>query len=73
MAAKILQIIPANDWYGKYTEDGATFFEPLACWALVENDNGSEMVGLVPVDKELIPCTDADGFAEYIHRVKFGE
>ena len=38
MADKILQIVPAPDWYAKYEEDGEGFLEPISCWALIEKE-----------------------------------
>ena len=72
---KILQIIPATDWYVVYTGEGddrgLELFSRLACWALVEEDG----VGLggrqyqsrhvEGIDSEGDLATSAGNFKEY--------
>ncbi len=42
---KILQIIPAQDWYGLFSdEDNGYEFDPLVCFALVEGEEGTTEV-----------------------------
>jgi len=71
MATKIIQIIPATEWYAKYEEEGTSFFEPIACWALLDRGDGkTEIDGLVPAGSTLTPCKETDGFSEIIHKEK---
>ena len=40
----IVQIIPAVDWYAVFVgEDGKEIFDPVVCWALVEDVDGEEV------------------------------
>ena len=68
-----MQIIPATDWYAKYEEEGTTFFEPVACWAIVDQGGNTVTDGLVPVDGTLVQCKNTAGFTDFIHRVKIAE
>ncbi|MCF6290023.1 MAG: hypothetical protein L3J03_03355 [Desulfobacterales bacterium] len=71
MATKIIQIIPATEWYARYEEEGTSFLEPIACWALIDRgEDGTEIDGLVPAGNTLVPCKETDGFAEIINREK---
>ena len=70
MSAKILQIIPATDWYAKYEEEESVFFEPLACWALIDKAGETVIEGMVPVDSTMVPCRDTAGFVEILPRTK---
>ncbi|MBW2465968.1 MAG: hypothetical protein JRF02_01585 [Deltaproteobacteria bacterium] len=73
MTPKIIQIIPAADWYAKYEEEGNTFLEPVACWAILDRGGETVIEGLVPVEGTLVQCNNTKGFTEFIHREKIGE
>lgn len=48
MDDRILQIIPANDWYAVYEDvAGMPFFSRVVYWALIENDAcGNVVIGM---------------------------
>lgn len=73
MAVKILQIIPATDWYAKYDEEGTAFFEPIACWALIDKGGETVIEGMVPVENSMVPCKETAGFIEIVPREKVGD
>lgn len=69
---RILQIIPAKGWYAIHNEnvEGQPMREVrirLACWALVEDDDGHrEVVGMDALDT--VEITDEGGtFERYEH------
>jgi hypothetical protein len=67
---KILQIIPAIDWYAMYEiEDDANSHAPLVCWALVEDRDGDRhVVGLDSAETNTDFCENTSNFMGYIHR-----
>lgn len=73
MAVKILQIIPATDWYAKYEEEGTSFFEPIACWALLDKDGETVIEGMVPAENAMVSCNETAGFIEIVPREKIGD
>lgn len=51
MARRIIQIIPAIEWYALYGmgEGDEPHWTPIACWALCKEDNGEQVfVGVDP-------------------------
>ena len=67
---KILQIIPAQDWYAVFKGEGGPpqdALSPLACWALVELDDGTRSVEGLGADDYVDFVEDAGNFARYIH------
>jgi hypothetical protein len=67
---KILQIIPASDWYAVYFSSTRSieakvpkfFSDPLSCWALMEDDEKTRYVeGLVAVADDWQPRPAAEG------------
>ena len=79
MASKILQIIPAgNDWFIEISKEGKNpWYRPVACWALVEEEDGSRYVipmqagdlCLEPVEQATTP----DIFMSIYHRSEMEE
>ncbi len=65
---KILQIIPAADWFAVFKvageQDAAA---PLACWALVEYEDGSTRVEGLEVSGEVEFAEDQANFGGYVH------
>ena len=70
MNDKILQIIPAIGWSVELEEEGKNLRKyPLACWALVEMDDGSKVVMGMTSDQGgggLEFCQDKQ-FRRYVH------
>ncbi|MCS6329239.1 MAG: hypothetical protein H8K06_19460 [Nitrospira sp.] len=66
---KILQIIPANGWNALYAirpkenKNDPVWVSPLACWALVQQENVRYVVGL---DCTLSFCDQGDNFLGYL-------
>jgi hypothetical protein len=44
MKEKILQIIPAEGWYGVIARRGFAEEYPVACWALLEDKEGNRRI-----------------------------
>jgi len=66
MENRILQIIPANDWFA-VTDDiaGIPLFSRVICWALVEDDDfGNVVVGMTGSD---LGITEVSEGAAYCH------
>src|SRR5205807_242988 len=66
---KILQMVPASDWYAQDSNGGLS---PLICWALIETgalETAREILGMV-VDSFGKVCfaEDETGFSGYVHR-----
>lgn len=51
---KILQIMPADNWFAVYEGDyeDITLLHPLVCWVLVECDDGTTIVTGMETDEE---------------------
>ena len=66
---KILQITPANGWNALYAirpeenKNDPVWVSPLACWALVQQENVRYVVGL---DSTLSFCDQGDNFLGYL-------
>jgi hypothetical protein len=72
MGEKIIQIIPADDWFavfkmddGEELGDGAELSMPLNCWALFQSDDGSSRVEGIYVDAAG-DCTAARSAANFV-------
>jgi hypothetical protein len=51
MNEKIVQIIPADDWFAVFKmDDEAELSLPLNCWALCQEDDGSSRIEGIYVD-----------------------
>jgi hypothetical protein len=61
----IIQIIPATEWYARYSMDGDDDLAPLVAWGLTR---GGEIVGL-DADAGYVDVSDGtEQFAGYIFR-----
>jgi len=72
MGEKIIQIIPADDWFAVFKMDdstelgeGAELSMPLNCWALFQSEDGSSRVEGVYVDAAG-DCTAARSAANFL-------
>lgn len=69
MARHILQIIPADGWKAAYAirpghnKNNPVWVDPLACWALVHEEDVRFTVGL---DSTLSFCDQGDNFLGYV-------
>jgi hypothetical protein len=68
---KILQIIPANDWYACYSGYNEDYYLPIACWALCDEE-GERYVGGVSVSTDGTSnlCHENSNFIGYFHKTK---
>ena len=64
---RIIQIIPAPDWYALYEEEGEEYWTPLACWALVDEDGETRVVGL-EAGERVVFCEENPNFKGYISK-----
>ncbi len=72
---KILQIMPAVDWWGSYKmEDGLLSFDPLVCWALVQETDISvrqvegiytAVIGMINSDGAIENIENTTNFEDY--------
>jgi hypothetical protein len=68
MDEKILQIIPAEDWFAVFKmDDGAELSMPLNCWALFQREDGSSTIEGVYVDAagDCTVAKSAQNFVRY--------
>jgi hypothetical protein len=66
MGEKIIQIIPADDWFAVFKmDDDAELSMPLNCWALFQLEDGSSRVEGVYVDAAG-DCTAAKSAANFV-------
>ncbi|SRR6266568_8167284 len=69
---RILQIIPAQDWFAVRVDDDSKhrWLWPLSCWALIENERGgTQVIGLdAHGDAEANFSEDTGKFLGYVHR-----
>ena len=49
---KILQIIPATDWYAIFDNAGMELSNPLVCWALVQEEDGDTAIRGMVADSD---------------------
>lgn len=69
MVRRILQIIPADDWKAAYAirpnhnKNNPVWIDPLACWALVQQEGVPFVVGM---DSTLSFCDQGDNFLGYL-------
>lgn len=67
MDYKILQILQATDWYAVY--DGLEdHFDPVTCFALIEDEHGQSVVPMVAVDTYIDRADTASNFQAIVHR-----
>jgi hypothetical protein len=66
---RILQMLPAPDWKAAFNDEeheGRMLAFPLICWALVEQEDGTqEVCGLYAVQRVLF-CEDDPTFIGYL-------
>lgn len=66
---RIIQIIPASGWHAVYAirpernQNNPVWVSPLACWALVQQEQVRYVVGL---DSTLSFCDQGDNFLGYL-------
>jgi hypothetical protein len=66
MNEKIVQIIPADDWFAVFKmDDDAELSMPLSCWALFQSEDGSSRVEGIYVDAAG-DCTAAKSAANFV-------
>jgi len=66
MNEKIIQIIPADDWFAVFKmDDEAELSLPLNCWALFQAEDGSFTVEGIYVDAAG-DCTAAKSAANFV-------
>lgn len=66
MANKIVQIIPAEGWFGVFREEGEEEqLEAVVCFALVESavDEAPSVIPMCWLDGEVRLCDEVEGFA----------
>jgi hypothetical protein len=74
---KILQMIPAENWWAVYDDEGEPFISRLVCWALVQvgAEEIDRSVTGMDVDEEgrVEFCQDIENFRTYINAESFEE
>ena len=68
MSDKIIQIIPADDWFAVFKmDDDAELSLPLNCWALFQAEDGSSTVEGIYVDAagDCTAAKSAENFVRY--------
>ncbi len=68
MGEKIIQIIPADDWFAVFKmDDEAELSLPLNCWALFELEDGSSRIEGIYVDAagDCTVAKSAENFVRY--------
>ena len=63
---KILQIMPAQGWVAQFAEEDQEYLEPLVGWALVQEDEGTAVVGLIAGETVILADTSS-AFAGYAY------
>lgn len=64
---KIIQIIPANNWYALYKQDDAPDeWVPLVAWAVVKQNGDDFVVGLDACEY-IDFCDETSNFLRYAH------
>lgn len=71
---KIIQIIPADGWYSCCKlDDGTLWNTPLACWALIENQDGTREVRGLEAHDYVDDAEGDGGFQNYVHKSNLPE
>ncbi|MBL7161818.1 MAG: hypothetical protein ISS57_04370 [Anaerolineales bacterium] len=67
---KIIQIIPAQDWYPELDENAGELEPlPLVCWALCEDVEGNRFVTGIDASDRILDFSDnAEHFKRFVHR-----
>ncbi|MGA2788305.1 MAG: hypothetical protein ABSF60_12335 [Verrucomicrobiota bacterium] len=66
MNEKIVQIIPADDWFAVFKmDDDAELSMPLNCWALFQEEDGSSRIEGIYVDAAG-DCTAAKSATNFV-------
>jgi hypothetical protein len=68
MGERIIQIIPADDWFAVFKMDNDTDLSlPLNCWALFELEDGSSRIEGIYVDAagDCTVAKSAENFVRY--------
>jgi len=64
---QILSITSASGWHARYKqEDGSTHLSPIACWALIEEQDGERYVVGLDGPEYLDFCDENSNFDGYI-------
>jgi hypothetical protein len=63
---KIIQIMPASGWAARITEGEDEYETPLVGWALVQEGNGTAVVGLI-AGKQVELCDSNRSFSGYVY------
>ncbi|WP_288639221.1 hypothetical protein [uncultured Comamonas sp.] len=66
MEYKIIQIMPAAGWYVTY-KDIEDYFDPVACFALIEEENTQMVVPMTSGDGYLDRADQADNYKELVY------
>ena len=69
---KIIQIIPAVDWYAQYKGHDEVLEVPLVCWALCQNEEGERLVTGIDTSPDGIVafCEDDSNFQCFVYKPK---
>ncbi|MBN2251438.1 MAG: hypothetical protein JW724_05125 [Candidatus Altiarchaeota archaeon] len=71
MMIKILQLLPAKNWWAVYDDDGEPFISRLVCWALVQvgNEEVDRSVTGMDIDEEgrVEFCQEIENFRNYVY------
>jgi hypothetical protein len=72
MAYRIMQIMPAKDWFARYRMGkGEDEFSPLAGWAICEKGGVIGVEGFVATGEGSVEiCKEADNLTGYFHQSK---
>lgn len=52
---RMIQLVPANGWFAEMEHPDGNYFEPLAFWALVEYEDGTQCTEGYIADGEQFP------------------
>lgn len=67
----IKQIIPAENWWAVFKSDGTykgrPIVERLVCWALVEEEYGQYVIGMVEAEGGAETADEVSGFVMHIY------
>jgi len=66
MEYKIIQIMPATGWYATY-KDIEDFFDPVACFALIEEDGAQQVVPMTSGNGYLDRADQANNYHELVY------
>jgi hypothetical protein len=72
MAYRVMQIMPAVDWFARYRlKEGEDEYSPLAGWAICEKGGAIAIEGFIAtVEGTVVMCNESGNFAGYFHKAK---